>query len=741
MSCCSKKMVPDDPAAVGNAWMGSGLGSSGIGLQYESEDIGGIPVLRNRENTRTLEVSSEFVTTSLWKFSTIAAAITQAGTMSSSSTSPIKILLHAGLHVLAGSVTLPTYCSIIGQGMNSTVISYTAAGSTIVSGAVCSITNCWLAGNVTGANLITIAASSSCEVVGCYFTGYTGAGVLQSGASSVVSVKRSDFTNAAGTPQGVNITGASAVCHVDSCHLYSSYLGMRITAASSVYVASTEFLAHTQASIYLATTASLLTLTGCTFLQTAQGVSLNSSVAHVVHASGCTFYHSGSNNGIAGTDSLHTVHMTGCTMRRLALGNEIPSAGSRRLMNQSWLETGLDATPGLHVGNVLSVGWRDEGGSIYTCAGASNHVNVVMQTYDTANALQSTDTTVHSPSVATSLAMPNVAVGTLGYEIIGDSTPFYGLAYTVTTAGSVTTAAHSVEYYGSGGVWTALPFTAFMVDTSKGCRNKSSGSNIFPENATGNYVMMFSATLHMGTLSPAWTSQSLLSGGTKYWIRINKLSTWATNPLVSTCVTLTTTTWLNTLGNMLNFGRTREWKTMNVTWRDMFTTIATVGAYNIYAGDTIQVPQGATNKIDVGDFGGQFFFLPPDMDPCSPIKIAITYCSTSNAASQSAFTLNWTVCNLSVTSNITITDGAGSALTNQQTQAMSCSVKSTDGRIVQNAELTFTDVTSNPRSAMGSPADTWGVHWTRVASANANTMLILAFEMRYIACVGGNPLT
>lgn len=741
-SCCGKKMVPTDPASEDNAWMGSGLGTSGIGLQYENEDSTGIPVLRNRANNRTLEVSSEFVTTSLWKFATLSAALTQAAVLAPSSTSPLRITLHPGVHTLAASASVPTYTLIEGQDRNSTILSYSAAGSTLVIGKNSTVRNLWLAGNTTASIALTMStASQSTLIQNCYFTGFTDTAISTSNTGSVY-VDGCDFTNPISFPTAIKSSSTTTI-YVNSCQFISNYYGVYLngSGASTLYARGNRFVSMQNCILTNAQIATCY-ITDCLFSSSvAEDINFGNA-AHVVYVTGCTTQNGSSHGSVGCTSTSATVHVSACNFSWRSIDNNIAAAGSRRLYNLNWNENDRVAGAGTHVVGSLTVGMKDEGSQFYTCQGSNNQLNTVCDTYNTSDVFQASNIAAHRQNASSgTLSIPSLAVGTLGYEVIGDSAPFYGLIYTVTTAGSVTTGCHAVQYLGSGGVWTDLKFTVFLNSSGGPCRNVSSGTNIFPENTTGEYVMLFSTSLQSSALSPAWTSQAFGSSGTKYFIRIRKVATIATTaPVVHYLNTITSTSWFNSLGRCISFGKCRQWKTMCLTWANMLNSIASVVPYNVYAGDTIHVPQGVSNKIAAADYGGQFFFMPPDMDPSSPVKIAIAFISTNSGASQAAFTLDWTVANLK-SGTPTITDGAGAALSNQQTSTMTCTPNATDGRIMTNAEITVSDVLTNPRNNLGSATDLWGVYWTRTASGNANTMVILGFEMRYIACIDGNAAT
>lgn len=736
-----KKMVPDDAtSAASNAW----FDGTGIGKSYESETIDGTPVLRNRWNTRTLEVSPEFDTGSVWKFTTIAAAVTQATVLAPSSTNPVKIVLHAGLHVLAASVSVPTYCMIEGQGIDCTVVSYTAAGSRFVMGTFAAIRNCWLAGNVTATvGVSQITAGSTVYIDGCYFTGFTTNSILLSNVSAMTSyIHNCLITNAVGSINHINI-GHPGTVYLYNSIIYSTFIAVLVFGGTTVNIRSCRFQSLTSA-VTVSTALANVTIVGSTFESCTTALSLGGSWAHVLSVTGCSFKDTSTSHiALGAVSSLYTVDVSGCQwFYRDPITNMLPAAGSRTLTNFTWQEQDKCNTVGLHTSRALSMGWRDEGGDLYTCKGGPSQGGTICASYNTSGVLQTLDSANRLLTIGASTSFPNLALATLGYEIVGEKTPFSGFVYNVTTAGDVSPGDFSIEYLGAGAVWT--DFTFSVIPLSGAYEYAGEYGDLYPADSVGSRLgerlCLFSTDLLRSQLSPAWTSQTYGANAARYWIRVRKLdNTWAVRSLISYLYTLSDTAIFTKLGRSIRLGATQSWKTLPLSWASMYGTALTLpNDTSLWCGSVMNITTPRAN-FAVADTLGTYFYLPSDLDVSTDIELVLAYLSDNTGAAQDDFSLQITWATISTGRLMTIVAGVDPS--NQQSLALACPVDSTNGMNVIQKHAKLSVPAGICRAKENDDTDLFIFQLTRNADTNANGMVVLAVDIRYISFIDGNPVT
>jgi len=750
MSTGVKKMVPDVEdvtTSIDNSWM-SVSGTPGIGMQYESQTLSGVPVLLNRENSKTLEVSPEYTNGGVWKFATLAAALTQAATMGTSSSNPVLIILHAGVHTISASANVPTYVHIQGKGIQCTVLSYTASGATLKMADGSMISHLWLAGNVTASIGVQFqfVTGMTGYIYRCYFTGFTSAALQNAANSGILKLRQSRFTNSSGTPKMVDIANASQVTEIMDCVFESTSTGVSCI-SGNMYLGNNRFKSITTKAVSLSNAAVTCVISGGVFEDCVIGLSMTNSVAHDVKISGCVFTNASdtsTNAPIVGTNSLYNVQMTGCVASIRNTTTALPASGNRAQMNLAYMQKSQNFGRGLHVSNGLTLGWKSDRVQLWTCNGGLDQTNMVVATYNTSDVLQSTDTAVMANSGGTATPIPNLPLATLGYTIIGEDEMFFGLQYLVNVAGDVSTADFQLQYLATGGVWTTFDWcvdcNSLFHENALGYDVTNRQGDIYPADSTGNRVsqrnILFDVALQRSTLSPAWTSQSFGSSGTKYWIRIRKLdATWAVRSTMSQLNTLNDTT--SHQRRVQKHGRCRGWKNVPFSIANLSNSgMGAPSVADVWCGSKIHAN---AIQLDSSCVVSGYFYFPTDMDMSSPLEIVLAYMSTSSAATQSDFSLNMKASVLPTGFQLKV-GTTGSDPTYLQSQTIAVTPNQTNGQILAQKHVWFSFPNGNCRSAYNNDTDLCAL-FIESGTIRADSLILVAVEIRYISNYDGNGVS
>jgi hypothetical protein len=361
-----------------------------------------------------------------------------------------------------------------------------------------------------------------------------------------------------------------------------------------------------------------------------------------------------------------------------------------------------------------------------------------LQTLDTANRLL---------TIGASTSFPNLALATLGYEIVGEKTPFSGFVYNVTTAGDISSADFSIDMYVSGATWSAVPFTVIPLSGAYDHSVVNSATlygDIYPTdksaNRLGEHLVLFDLAVLKSTLSPAWTSQTFGANAARYYIRVNKLNAgWAVRSLISYLYTVGDTTIFSNLGRRISCGITRSWKTLSVGWSSFFGSGATLpNDQAVWTGTTIQNTY-PRSSFAIADSAGAFFYLPSDMDMSSGLEFVLAFISDDNAASQNPFLMTYVHSIIKTGQQMTIA-APGTDPTHQQTTLFSCQPDLTTGMSLVQKHTMLRTSAGNPRSVALSDTDLFIIQMTRRADSNTANLVVMALDVRYVAFIDGNPI-
>jgi hypothetical protein len=231
---------------------------------------------------------------------------------------------------------------------------------------------------------------------------------------------------------------------------------------------------------------------------------------------------------------------------------------------------------------------------------------------------------------------------------------------------------------------------------------------------------------------PLWQTTSV-NGQTKYWIRIRSTS-FTTAGSILYIYPSASSAKFNNDGVKLLYGRSRVYKSIPYS---MNLAIGTKDAsqrpsdQDLYFGTSNWVGRVTNALQGTGRRFGLSTYLPTDMDTSSPLRITVSYISSSAAAAQGTFTANLTTC--SIASGKLIYLSAAAAViegTNFQTIALNLQPNQTNGNNL--AQVTQTVFFSKILKG-----GLISIQLNR-SDALANSLVIVELGLQYLSFIDGS---
>lgn len=729
----------------------SWYGSTTDALSYENTPSTGVPVLNHRQNYRTIEVSPEFSNTGFFKCSTLNTAIDNMLTLSPplSATYPGCIVMHCGVHSLTTGVVIPAFVSIRGaSGIFNTTLSMVNSSPTsymiqltdnnelanlvlacnlnvdnaVECGPIHTASHCkfTMALNYNKVAYKNFSANLNSRLLGTGPIGASGSGVPNyvfdgSGLGNFFDIANFACNGGYGlvrATNGAKFEGASFFCFQAA--------GPAVRAegtAGAVWISGGSFQGCT-GSIFSATDSGSITAQACTLYKTTN--------------TGKTF------ECLADTAE---ISLSACNMPSTLLHASVhfpPGGNSSNAVMATTTNSDINTTKGFKIIGNLVVGTQEFGNSSYFGTGGpyQSLMNVI-------DYLPNTTTLDVNWTASSRIQFENLSDHKMpntnninAYTVISESVaPFYAFVYKVTQNATRPMDSYVVEYLGSGAVWTKTKFTVSMFDPPY----SNYGAQIFPDgNVTGKLV----CRLDFDTMNPfvAWTKQTFSSSGTRYHLRIRQVAVVPTSGYITSLYTLNNVTSIDNFGYSRYYGRARAYVPISFDINTFQTAGAAPQNQDLYFSSQISVGR-TSNKFAVGDKVGLTMFLPPDLDNSSALRLSVAYCSSSNTASQNAFTLQIFFGKLFRGSAVYFSTPGLTTVTDEAAQIETLPLDPSNGTRLTVKDMDIYVPTINTRDPGGRNAELMCMTIQRIAGSptNANLLVFVQFGISYLRGYSGVP--
>lgn len=727
-------------AALANDW----FDPSALSLSYENNMTTGEPVLKHRQNERTIEVSPEFTNVGFFKVNTIAQAITNLNALSPvpSAAEPARVFIHAGVHLLSAPVVIPAGVSIHGHcGLFNCVIAATAPMTTMFTLTDNNeISNVMINGNLLVTTLITIGDTFTLgHLKTSAFLMYNESGVKNYSAGLSARILGNGIlgqTLSGSLNYLFDVSGVGNYASIAS-HGVSTGYGFVRSSNGGFYQGTGFFCSDMVGEGCRAESSGTTWISGGNF-QNCTGSIFSANTAGKVHANAMS-YHDRSNTGktfdLVSSDA--QIFLNACIMPSDQKESTSYFPANKSNLVAMFTDQYLNNTAGFHVYGDVSFGHPGYGSTVYTGQGGINQSKQRSINYNIAGAVTLNHTVTSKIETVANKRVPDE--NALGSYVVfsQEDSPFSSLVYQVTVIAPNGNGLgnYVVEYLSTSSVWTSINYCVTSYDPPY----TNYGAAIY-NSLTGVFVLSLDYLL--GSITN-WTPVNFGSSGVKYHLRVRSLFTAITgHGTIGYIYSLTNCSLSDNLGYTRRFGRSRGYKNLpyDISMARPCGTGAAPTNVDFWFGLNMGIGR-EFNRMQSFDALGTTFFIPGDADLSSPIKATLTYCSYTSAATQASFTLGlvWGY----VTTNALVSPGAGAPLTSLSTvltTTWTLPVNQTNGNFMQTATISLymNSFAFKIRPANAVLTDMFCFQMTRT-DGNAPDLVLLQQSFSYCSSFDGTP--